>query len=122
MRRPLSALLAVRGVLALLFGVLALVWPGVTVLALALLFAVYAVLDGVGMVASGLSRGDRGRRWSYVFAGGVGVVAAASPAVRALALMVLAGAWAVVTGVLEISAAVLLMSAWRVREAPLVVL
>lgn len=109
-RRRLSVLLALRGVLALLFGVLALVWPGVTVLALALLFAAYAVVDGIGMVVSGLSRGDRGRRWSYVLAGVVGIVAgllaALWPAVTALALVLLAGVWAIVTGVLEIVAAV----------------
>ena len=109
-RRHLSVLLALRGVLALLFGVLALGWPGVTVLALALLFAAYAVVDGVGMAVSGLSRGDRGRRWSYVLAGIVGIVAgvlaALWPAVTALALVLLAGVWAIVTGVLEIVAAV----------------
>jgi len=114
-RRRLSVLLALRGVLALLFGVLALVWPGVTVLALALLFAAYAVVDGVGMVVSGLSRGGRGRRWSYVLAGVVGIVvgvlAALWPAVTALALVLLAGVWAIVTGVLEIVAAV-----WLRRE------
>jgi uncharacterized membrane protein HdeD (DUF308 family) len=109
-RRRLSVLLALRGVLALLFGVLTLVWPGVTVLALALLFAAYAVVDGVGMVVSGLSRGDRGRRWSYVLAGVVGIVAgvlaAVWPAVTALVLVLFAGVWAIVTGVLEIVAAV----------------
>jgi uncharacterized membrane protein HdeD (DUF308 family) len=116
--RRLSILLGVRGVLALLFGVLVLVWPGVTLLVLTLLFAVYAVLDGIGMVASGLGRGpDRGRRWPYVLAGVLGIVAgilaAAWPAVTALVLILLVGAWAVVTGVLEIVAAVRLP-----RDAP----
>src|SRR3954470_2596968 len=74
-RRRLSVLLALRGVLALLFGVLALVLPGVTVLALALLFGASAGVDGVGMVVSGMSRDARGRRWSYVLAGVVGIVA-----------------------------------------------
>ena len=56
--------------LAVLFGVLASVWPGATVLALALLFAACAVVDGVGMIASGLGPdGDRGRRWLYLLAG-----------------------------------------------------
>src|SRR3954454_6596584 len=109
-RRRLSVLLALRGVLAVLFGVLALVWPGVTVLALALLFAAYAVVDGVGMAVSGLSRGGRGRRWSYVLAGVVGIVAgllaALWPAVTALALVLLAGVWAIITGVLAIFAGV----------------
>lgn len=109
--RRLSRLLLLRGVRALLFGALALVWPGATVLALALLFAAYAVVDGIGMIASGLGRnGDRGRRWLYLLAGAVGVVAGVIallwPQLTALVLVLLAGAWAVVTGVLEVAAAV----------------
>jgi uncharacterized membrane protein HdeD (DUF308 family) len=113
--RRLWVLLALRGVLALVFGVLALLWPDVTLLALALLFAAYAVVDGAGMVASGLSQDGRDERWSYVLAGVVGIVAgvlaALWPDVTALALVVLAGAWAVATGVLEIVAAVRLRRA-----------
>lgn len=128
-RRRLSVALAVRGLLALAFGVLALVWPGVTVLALALLFAVYAVVDGIGMVAGGLGAGrDRARRWSYVLAGVLGIVAgvlaALWPGVTALVLVLLVGAWAVVTGVLEIAAAVRMRSGgagrWLVGIAGLV--
>lgn len=108
--RRMSLWLALRGVLALIFGVLALVWPEATVLALALLFAAYAVVDGMGMIASGLGRrGDRGRRWLYVLAGvagiAVGVIAVLWPGLTALALVILAGVWAIATGVLEIAAA-----------------
>ena len=104
-------LLGLRGLLALAFGVLVLVWPGVTLLALALVFAAYVIVDGVGMVASGLTAGpDRRRRWSYVLAGllGIlaGILAAVWPAITVLGLVLLAGAWAVVRGALEISAAV----------------
>jgi uncharacterized membrane protein HdeD (DUF308 family) len=116
--RRLSVLLGLRGVLAVLFGVLVLVWPRVTVLVLAVVFAVYAVVDGIGMVASGLDDGrDRRRRWSYVLAGVVGIVAgvlaAVWPEVTALVLVLLVGAWAVVTGALEVAAAVRLR-----RETP----
>jgi uncharacterized membrane protein HdeD (DUF308 family) len=114
--RRLSTVLVWRGVLALLFGVLVLVWPGLTVLALALVFAAYAVVDGVGLVVGGIRSGpDGGRRWMYVMAGAAGIVAgiiaALWPAVTALVLVLLAGAWAVVTGVLEIAAAVRLRRA-----------
>jgi uncharacterized membrane protein HdeD (DUF308 family) len=110
---------------ALLFGELVLVWPGVTVLALALVFAVYAVLDGIGMVASGLGGGpDRGGvvlRPSPGVSGSPaassrrhhGVIAASWPAVTGLVLILVVGAWAVVTGVLESAAAVRLR-----REVP----
>jgi uncharacterized membrane protein HdeD (DUF308 family) len=109
--RRLSLLLGLRGVLALLFGVLVLVWPDVTVLALALVFAAYAVVDGIGMIADGLGGdGDRRRRWFQVVAGVVGivagVVAALWPGITALVLIVVVGTWAVVTGALEIVAAV----------------
>jgi uncharacterized membrane protein HdeD (DUF308 family) len=108
--RRLSNLLALRGVLAVLFGVVVLVWPDVTVLALALMFAVYAVLDGIGLVAGGLGRRGGERRWSYVVAGLAGIVAgliaAAWPAITAFVLILVVGAWAVVTGVLQIITAV----------------
>jgi uncharacterized membrane protein HdeD (DUF308 family) len=91
------------------FGVLVLAWPGITVLALALVFAVYVVADGIGMIISGVgARG--GRRWAYVLAGVVGVIAGLAaafwPGATVLVLVLWAGAWAVVTGVLEIAAAV----------------
>jgi uncharacterized membrane protein HdeD (DUF308 family) len=107
--RRLSVLLGIRGLLAVVFGVLVLVWPGITVLALAYVFAAYALVDGIGMIISGFrSRG--GPRWSYVLAGVAGVIAGLAaafwPGITVLVLVVWAGAWAVVTGVLEIVAAV----------------
>ena len=107
--RRLSVLLAVRGLLAVVFGVLLLAWPDITVLALAYVFAAYVVADGIGLIVSGVgARG--GRRWAYVLAGVVGVIAGLAaafwPGVTVLVLVVWAGAWAVVTGVLEIVAAV----------------
>ena len=114
--RRLAILLALRGVLALLFGVLVLVWPRVTVLVLAVVFAIYAVVDGIGMVAGGLGR-DGTRRWPYVLAGALGIVAgviaALWPQVTALVLVLLVGAWAVITGALQVAAAVRLR-----RERP----
>jgi uncharacterized membrane protein HdeD (DUF308 family) len=107
--RRLSVLLGVRGLLAVVFGVLLLVWPDITVLALAYVFAAYVVADGIGLIVSGVgARG--GWRWSYVLAGVVGVIAGIAaafwPGATVLVLVVWAGAWAAVTGVLEIIAAV----------------
>lgn len=107
--RRLAILLALRGVLALLFGVLVLVWPRVTVLVLAVVFAIYAVVDGIGLVAGGLGR-DGTRRWPHVLAGALGIVAgviaALWPRATALVLVLLVGAWAVITGALQVAAAV----------------
>ena len=107
--RRVSLLLGVRGLLALVFGVLVLVWPGITILALAFAFAAYVFVDGIGLIVSGVeARGSR--RWWYVLAGVVGVIAGVAaafwPGVTVLVLVLWAGAWAVVTGVLEIAAAV----------------
>jgi uncharacterized membrane protein HdeD (DUF308 family) len=107
--RRFAVLLGIRGLLAVIFGVLVLVWPGITILALALVFAAYVFVDGIGLIVSGVeARG--GRRWWYVLAGVVGVIAGVAaafwPGVTVLVLVLWAGAWAVVTGVLEIAAAV----------------
>ncbi|WNV75234.1 HdeD family acid-resistance protein [Geodermatophilus sp. DSM 44513] len=109
--RELSWALGLRGGLALLLGLLALLWPGVTVSALALLFGAYAAVDGVAMMAGGLAgHAPRRRRWGYAVAGLAGLVAGLSsllwPQITALALVSLAGAWALVTGVLEVVAVV----------------
>lgn len=107
--RRLAVLFGIRGLLALIFGVLVLVWPGITILALAFVFAAYVFVDGIGLIVSGLeARGSR--RWWYVLAGVVGVIAGVAaafwPGVTVLVLVLWAGAWACATGVLEIAAAV----------------
>ncbi|WP_437102343.1 HdeD family acid-resistance protein [Streptomyces sp. enrichment culture] len=111
LRRQLMGMLVARGSVALLFGVVALVWPGVTALALALLFGLYALGDGLALLTGSCRReGDTAHRVAHA-AGGVlgiaaGLVAIAWPGVTALALGTLIGAWAVTTGVAEIWAAV----------------
>ncbi|MEU7280020.1 HdeD family acid-resistance protein [Streptomyces sp. NPDC045431] len=110
MRRQLLWTLVIRGMAALLFGLVALMWPGVTVLALALLFGLYALVDGVTLLVGAFRReGDRGHRAAHAVGGALGVATGVItiiwPGVTALALVVLVGAWAVVTGVAEIWAA-----------------
>lgn len=106
-------LLALRGVLAVIFGVIALVWPGITLAVLVLLFGAYALVDGVvalfaGITGSGgLTGGDR---WWVALLGVVsiaaGIVAFVWPGITALVLLAVIGAWALVTGVLQIVAAI----------------
>ncbi|HEX6470962.1 MAG TPA: HdeD family acid-resistance protein [Streptosporangiaceae bacterium] len=103
-------MLAVRGVLAVIFGVIALVWPGITALALAIVFGAYALINGVSMLVEAFRHADRPHRGARI-AGGVlgvaaGVVALAWPGMTAVVLAILFGAWAVVTGVTEIAAAI----------------
>ena len=103
--------LALRGVLALVFGVLALVWPQATVRVLVILFGIYAALDGLLALLSALAnRPRRGGWWLLLVeavAGiGAGAVAFVWPQVTALALLYLIAGWAIFTGVVELLAAI----------------
>ena len=55
--------LALQGVVAILFGLAALIWPGLTLTALVLLFGAYALVDGVFAAVAALARAGRERRW-----------------------------------------------------------
>ncbi|MBV9359460.1 MAG: HdeD family acid-resistance protein [Chloroflexi bacterium] len=101
----------VSGVLAMLVGLAAFVWPGVTFEVLVLLFGVYAFLDGVLWLSFGLLAASEHDRWWPLVAGGlvgiaVGVLTFAETRTMGLALVYVIGAWAVATGVLEIVAAI----------------
>lgn len=106
-------LVLLRGVLAVIFGIMALVWPGITVLALVLVWGVYAVADGVAEIGIGI-RGAEGLstagRWILVILGVFGVVAGIVafvwPGITALVLAYLIGIWAIIIGIGEISAAI----------------
>jgi uncharacterized membrane protein HdeD (DUF308 family) len=104
-------MLALRGLVAVLFGLVAIVWPGLTLTALVLLFGAYALVDGVFAVVSALRTASRQSRWWMLLIEGVigiviGVVTFLWPDITALALLYLIAAWAIVTGVFEILAAI----------------
>ena len=103
--------LALRGIFAVLLGLAAFVLPGVTLALLVALFGAYAVVDGVLAIIAGVRAAERHERWwSPVLKGlagiAAGVLAFVWPALTALALLYLIAGWAIVTGVLEIVAAV----------------
>ncbi|MEV5571835.1 HdeD family acid-resistance protein [Spirillospora sp. NPDC052269] len=102
--------LLVRGVFAILFGVLALFWPGITVWALTILFGVYALVDGVTALAGAFS-GVEGESRGWLAVAGVcgillGLMAFIWPGVTALVLLLLIASWALIVGVLEIIGAI----------------
>ena len=103
--------IAVRGVAAILFGILTFVVPGLTLTALVLLFGAFALVDGIFSIVAAV-RGRVGDRawWTLLLEGIVsvaaGVVTLLMLGLTALTLVYVIGAWAVVTGVLEIAAAV----------------
>jgi uncharacterized membrane protein HdeD (DUF308 family) len=68
--------LALRGLAALLFGLVVLFWPGLVLAVLALLFGIYAAVDGAITFVLALRASDRGaRRWFPLTEGAVGVIA-----------------------------------------------
>jgi len=101
-----------RGALAVLFGILALIWPGVTVVVLVALFGAYALVDGVIALGTAAFGGARaaGRRGWLILEGVVGVITGiitfAWPGITALALLWVIAFWAIFTGVLEIISAI----------------
>ncbi len=102
---------ALRGVLGIAFAVLAIAWPGLTLLSLVALFAAYAILAGIASLAGALRhRAGGDLRWDVVILGlvsiGAGLVAAYHPAATALLLVLIMGANALVVGVLDILAAI----------------
>ncbi len=98
---------ALRGLLAILFGIVALVYPGITLLSLALVFGAYAFLDGVFAIGSAIGHGGREAVW-YVLEGilgiAVGIGTVFYPGITAQALVYLVGLWAVLTGIVEVVA------------------
>jgi uncharacterized membrane protein HdeD (DUF308 family) len=102
--------LAVRGLVALVFGIVAFLLPGPTLGALILLFAAYAIVDGASHLVTGVRQAAGGRPEWLMLLGGIagiaaGVIAVLLPGITALFLVTLIGAWAIVTGVVEIFAA-----------------
>ncbi len=105
-------MVALRGVLAVLFGLAALLMPGITVSVLVILFGAYALVDGIfALVAAATgATAMRERWWMLVIEGiagiAVGIVTFLWPAITALTLVLLVAAWAIITGFLEIATAI----------------
>ncbi|PRY00567.1 HdeD family acid-resistance protein [Allonocardiopsis opalescens] len=99
-----------RGAAAIVFGLLAVVWPGVTIAVLVILFGAYVLVDGVSLLVAAVRGGTRGPRWPLAAEAalsiGFGVVALLWPGLTAIALLLLIAAWAIVTGALRIAMAV----------------
>ena len=104
-------LYALRGVAAIVFGVLAFTSPAATILALVLIFGIYAIADGVlAVIAAFQMRNDVTQWWVVLLEGLagilVGIIALVYPLSTAGALLLLISFWAVFTGLMEIIAAI----------------
>ena len=100
-----------RGLVAIVVGIIALALPGITLGALVILFGAYSLIDGIAAVMAAYRSSRTGERWGVLlFEGVAGIITAAVaflwPAITALVLIYLIGSWALVTGILEVVAAI----------------
>jgi uncharacterized membrane protein HdeD (DUF308 family) len=103
--------LALRGAVSVLFGLFAFLWPGKTLAALIIVFGAFALADGVVSLIHAFRVRDQGRPfWSLVIVGllgiAAGIVTLLWPGMTAIALLMFIAAWAFVTGIFEIVAAI----------------
>jgi uncharacterized membrane protein HdeD (DUF308 family) len=106
-----SSLLLIRGIVGVVIGMLAILWPAITIAVLVGIFAAYALVDGIMNLIIGLDRSSvQGRSWAHIVQGIFGILAAVMtfvwPGITALVLVLFIGAWAILTGVLEIIGAI----------------
>lgn len=109
-------LLALRGILALLFGALAFIVPGLTIAVLVLGVGAYILIDGIFAVVAGIrAYGENAHWWASILEGIAGIIfgilTLVWPGISALLLLFFVAAWAVVTGAFEIAAAIRLRKA-----------
>jgi uncharacterized membrane protein HdeD (DUF308 family) len=103
-------LIALRGVFAILFGIIAFAAPGAVMLTLALFFAAYLLVDGVIGIAAAVRAAGAHERWGLLLAEGalnivMGLIAAVFPVSAVLAFVFVTAAWALITGGLMLAAA-----------------
>jgi uncharacterized membrane protein HdeD (DUF308 family) len=105
MLKSLSTSMIVTGVLAIIAGIVSLAWPSVTILAMVIVFAVYAFSDSVVQAARAFSSGTAGPVFGHLLLGLVdiaaGVAAIAWPGPTALVLVLVVGCWAFAGGLVE---------------------
>jgi uncharacterized membrane protein HdeD (DUF308 family) len=111
-------LLLLRGLASIAFGIVAFLWPGLTLVALTYMFGIYAIVDGLAAIWAAIAApGAAGPRWWLGLSGVVsilaGIVAFAYTGMTALLLLVFIAVWAIIIGVLQLYAAIRL---WNVID------
>jgi uncharacterized membrane protein HdeD (DUF308 family) len=97
---------ALRGALAILFGILAFARPDTTATALVYLFGAYAFIDGIAALATSVNVAEERGHWVPILLVGlvgiiIGILSFSRPAATAVGLVSYVGAWAIITGILE---------------------
>ena len=104
-------LVLLRGIAAIVFGLLAWAWPGATLITLTLFWGAYALVDGIAALWSWWHARSSGKAmWQMVLIGVLGIAAGiftfVSPGITAIALLLLIAVWAIATGIFQIAAAI----------------
>jgi uncharacterized membrane protein HdeD (DUF308 family) len=104
-------LVALRGLFAILFGVIAFVMPAAAMLGLVLVFAAYSIVDGISNIVLAVRGARRRERWGLLMLNGllgiaIGVIAAVWPGITVLAFVFMVAAWSLLSGGLMLGAAV----------------
>jgi len=104
-------LLLLRGLAAIIFGVITWVMPGISLAALVLVFGAYCLADGILAVWTAVAGAKEHEHWWVLLLEGllgigIGILTFLAPGITALALLFYIAIWAIATGVLEIVAAV----------------
>ncbi|MGE3148612.1 MAG: HdeD family acid-resistance protein [Pseudorhodoplanes sp.] len=102
--------LALRGVLGILFGVIAFAWTGATMLSLVLLFSAYMLVDGVFAIIAAVRAAQASERWGLLALEGVadiatGVIAFVWPGITLFVFIIMIAVWALISGGLMLGAA-----------------
>jgi uncharacterized membrane protein HdeD (DUF308 family) len=108
-------LVGLRGLAAIIFGILALLYPGIALESFVLVFAAYALVDGVSAVITSIQNRTQQNWWVHLLEGIIsiiaGILAIIYPGLTALTLLYIIAFWAIFTGVMEIWAAIELRKA-----------
>jgi uncharacterized membrane protein HdeD (DUF308 family) len=96
--------MALRGAFAVLFGILAFVLPGPTIVSLVLIFGAFSLVDGIFAIVAAIRGARAGERWGVLLVHGIasvaiGIIAFVWPGITALAFVLLIAAWALISGI-----------------------
>src|SRR5205814_4569834 len=101
--------IVLRGIVAIVFGIMAFAWPGLTLTALVLVWGVYALVDGVFALIAAFRMGGK-PMWALAIIGVLGIAAGVVtflwPQMTALVLLAFIAGWALATGIFQIAAAI----------------
>ncbi|MCU0953983.1 MAG: HdeD family acid-resistance protein [Hyphomicrobium sp.] len=105
-------LILLRGICAVVFGILTFIWPGLTLLTLVLFYGAFSLLDGAFSIAAAVKGGAPMPRWWLALVGllgiGVGIITLAWPQITGIVLLMFIAGWAIASGLLQIIGAIAL--------------